>query len=68
MTSTTIRLDDALLKAARRHHINVSEAARAGIQEAIRRRRMLDAVDALEKVAVKPKEPSLTTLRRLRDG
>lgn len=68
MSVATIRLDADLLKAAKRHHINVSEAARAGIQEAIRRKRMLDNLDALGKAAVKPKEPSAVTLRRLRDG
>lgn len=64
----TIRLEESLLKEARRHGINVSQAARDGIEEAIRRQRMLEAVDYLAKIAVQPKEPSLTTLRRLRDG
>jgi post-segregation antitoxin (ccd killing protein) len=68
VTTATIRLDDELLKAAKRYRINVSEAARAGIQDAIRRRRMLDNIDAMAKSAVQPKEPSAVTLRRLRDG
>ncbi len=66
--SATIRIDEALLKTARRHNINVSEAARAGIQDAIRRHRMLANVETLRKMAVKPVEPTLVTLRRLRDG
>jgi post-segregation antitoxin (ccd killing protein) len=68
MTSTTIRLDAELLKAAKRHHVNVSAAARAGIEEAIRRHRMLKNADDLARMAVKPKEPSVVTIRRLRDG
>lgn len=67
MATTTIRLDDELLKTAKKHKVNVSEAARFGIEEMIRRRRIIEASERLAKLAVKPDEPSEVTIRRLRD-
>jgi post-segregation antitoxin (ccd killing protein) len=40
MKATNIRVDEELLRRARRHRINVSEAARQGIAQAIRRRQV----------------------------
>ncbi len=68
MGTATIRLDEDLLKQARQLRINVSQAARDGIRAAIQRRRVLENVATLAKLAVTPKEPSSTTIRRLRDG
>ncbi|MEK6976314.1 MAG: type II toxin-antitoxin system CcdA family antitoxin [Candidatus Thermoplasmatota archaeon] len=68
MATTTIRLDAELLKAAKKLHINVSEAARMGIEEAIRRQRIVANIQYLASIAVKPKEPSEVTIRRHRDG
>lgn len=68
MATTTIRLDDDLLKAAKKYHINVSEAARVGIEEAIRRQRMLENGKFLASIAITPTEPSEVTIRRLRES
>ncbi|MHB8633347.1 MAG: hypothetical protein ACYDBQ_05175 [Thermoplasmatota archaeon] len=67
-TTATIRLDEELLRMAKRFRVNVSAAARAGIEDAIRRKRILREIEKMAATAVTPLEPSMTTLRRLRDG
>lgn len=66
-TSATIRLDEALLEEARKLGVNVSEAARQGIQEAVKRARYLEILKEVRSRAVVPDEPSGVTVRRMRD-
>lgn len=66
-TSATIRLDEALLEEARKLGVNVSEAARQGIQEAVKRARYLEVLKDVRSRSVVPDEPSSVTIRRMRD-
>ena len=66
-TSATIRLDEALLDEARKLGVNVSEAARQGIQEAVKRARYLETLKEVRSRSVVPDEPSGVTIRRMRD-
>lgn len=63
---TSLRLDEDLIREARALGINVSQAAREGIREAIRRKRMLENVDWLAAQA-SASEPAEDLVRRMRD-
>lgn len=66
-TTATIRVDAELLKRAKRRRINVSRAARQGIEDAIHAREFRENTAWLAAREAKPVEPSKVTLRRLRD-
>jgi post-segregation antitoxin (ccd killing protein) len=66
-TTATIRIDAELLRRARRRKVNVSQAARQGIEDAIRAHDFRENTDWLAAHEVRPVEPSGTTLRRIRD-
>lgn len=70
MPLASLRIEKELLDEAKELGLNVSEAAREGIRNAIRKKRMLDNLDWLEKNAVKPPPgtpPSEVLVRQMRD-
>jgi post-segregation antitoxin (ccd killing protein) len=66
-TTATIRIDAELLRKAKRRKVNVSQAARQGIEDAIRAREFRQNTDWLAAHEIEPVEPSGRTLRRVRD-
>lgn len=68
VTNVSVRVDDAMLDEARRYGINVSEALRGGLAEALRKARVAKNVKDLAKVARRPSSPAVEQLRGLRDG
>lgn len=66
--TVTIRVDSRLLHRAKRSRINLSEAARAGIEAAIRSADFHASSKWLAKHSVASDEPVETTIRRIREG
>ena len=65
-TTATIRIDADLLKRAKRRRINVSQAARQGIEDAIRAREFSENSIWLAAHEVTPMRPSKAVLRQVR--
>ena len=55
LARTTVRLPKPLLREAKKEHINVSEAAREGIERKLRNRRRLQDLEALDQARSKSK-------------
>lgn len=68
MKPTMVRMDEESLKAAKRYRINVSQAAREGVDEAIRRRKIEARLRWLERHRFKPERPSLQIIREIRES
>lgn len=64
----TVRVDSRLLQRAKKNRINLSEAARAGIEAAIRSADFHANSKWLAAHSVTSDEPVETTIRRIREG
>ena len=55
LTRTTVRLPRRLLLEAKKEHINVSEAAREGLEDRLRRRRFHRNLEVLDRIRARSK-------------